>query len=37
MVAFPPDFITCNSTNVGTIRDVAGKSSFELVKIYYSI
>jgi hypothetical protein len=38
MVAFTPGFITCNSTNVGTIRDVAGKNLRKtLRKVYYFI
>jgi hypothetical protein len=32
MVAFTPGFITCDSSNVGTIRDVAGKSLFKFEK-----
>ena len=34
MVAFTPDFITCNSSDVGNIPDVAGKFKFELEKIF---
>jgi len=28
MVAFTPDFITCDSQNPGNIQDVAGKINF---------